>query len=149
MPSPSGQALLQLDTDLDGLLFEEEADAFAVMVYSNERPACGLAGRLDWRLGGAVSRAIRQGGVTGKAGDLTYLPFARKGRVLHFLLLGLGDSPEPGKRAAPQPAQWERLKRAAQGLGLERLGISRADVGSLKATEIAQQLDGLPLWVIP
>jgi hypothetical protein len=54
---------------IDGL----DVDALAVFV-GPERPLQGFAGYADWRLCGAVSRAIRNGLFEGHAGDALLLP---------------------------------------------------------------------------
>jgi hypothetical protein len=50
-----------------------EADALAVFV-GPERPLQGLAGYADWRLCGALSRAIRQGHFATETGEALLLP---------------------------------------------------------------------------
>jgi len=67
-----------------------QVDAAAVAFFEDERPLRGAAGLLDWRLCGRVSRWLRAGMLSGRAGEsfLTTptkkLPFAK----LYFYGLG-------------------------------------------------------------
>lgn len=149
MAAATEKNLLTPEADLDGLLFDEEADALLVTTYANERPACGLAGELDWRFGGAVAHAMRQGAITGKEGELTYIPLRKGSRQFHFFFLGLGTSDEPGKRSKPLVQHWNQVLKSVVGLKIERLGVSQKDVGGASADEIVSRMKGVPLWVIP
>ena len=77
---------------LDGL----DVDALAVFV-GPERPLQGFAGFADWRLCGAISRAIRTGLFQAEAGEALLLPSGGRvaaGRVFCFGLPAVPLAPE-------------------------------------------------------
>ena len=83
---------------LDGL----DVDALAVFV-GPERPLQGFAGFADWRLCGAISRAIRTGLFQADAGEALLLPSGGRvspGRVFCFGLAEVPLSPEAFLSAA-------------------------------------------------
>ena len=66
------------------------AEALAVFCWSDVRPLRGVAGFLDWRLCGALSRALQSGDFAAEAGELMLLPSnGRLGRRRLFVF-GLG-----------------------------------------------------------
>ena len=82
-----------------------DVDAVAVFV-GPDRPLQGFAGFLDWRLCGAISRAIRAGTFDGVDGEALLLPSAGRisaGRVFCF---GLAREPLP-------PDRWLNASRSA------------------------------------
>lgn len=93
---------------LDGL----DVDALAVFV-GPERPLQGFAGFADWRLCGAISRAIRTGLFEAGDGEALLLPSGGRvapGRVFCFGLSAVPLSPEAFLSAAR--ALCEALSRA-------------------------------------
>jgi len=69
---------------------EWSADLTVLPVFSDERPLQGLAGVLDWRLGGRLSGLLREGICTGNEGEHV-LTLSRHTPVLwRVVLLGLG-----------------------------------------------------------
>ncbi len=73
-----------------------QADALAVFV-GPERPLQGLAGYADWRLCGALSRAIRQGHFAPETGEALLLPSRGRlspARVFCFGVLEAALSPD-------------------------------------------------------
>lgn len=105
-------------TTLDGL----SADALALFVGEDERPLQGLAGLVDWRCVGALSRLLQQGSLTGAASErfLTLtnaaLPIAR------VFVFGLG----PLARVTPESFA---TVAAAAGEALQRAGIRHVVTG--------------------
>lgn len=61
-------------------------------IASNERPPHGLAGLVDWRLAGRLSRLIKQGFITGRVGEVTLVPGKPKLPFDKVLLFGVGSS---------------------------------------------------------
>jgi hypothetical protein len=93
---------------IDGL----DVDALAVFV-GPERPLQGFAGFADWRLCGAISRAIRNGLFAGGADEALLLPSGGRiapGRVFCFGLPQVPLAPEGFLRAARTAC--EALSRA-------------------------------------
>jgi hypothetical protein len=66
-------------------------DALVVPVWSDVRPLRGAAGLLDWRLCGRLSQMLRDGNISGAAGEKLLLA---TGRVVwqRVLAIGLGES---------------------------------------------------------
>lgn len=64
-----------------------------VGLFAGERPPRGEAGLADWRVGGALSRAILAGRVDGSAGSTVLMP---PGKLLarKLLIVGLGTPSE-------------------------------------------------------
>src|SRR5690348_6225295 len=87
-----------LDISADQALFSGAVQGFVITCFENERPPNGLAGLVDWRLHGAISYYLQEGAVTGKLGECTYFPFTRNGVTYHFVLVGAGESSQPGGR---------------------------------------------------
>jgi hypothetical protein len=67
-------------------------DAIAVFV-GPERPLQGLAGFVDWRLCGALSRAIRAGSYLPEAGEALLLPTGGRLGVPRLFCFGLAEAP--------------------------------------------------------
>lgn len=115
--------------------------------HQNERPLQGLAGLMDWRFHGAISRCLRSGAISGKAGECAYFPFTRNGRTYHLLLAGAGATNAPGQRHLPPDETIQALKRNLVSLKLDRLGISRHDFGDASEDFIAKQFKEVQLWM--
>ncbi len=95
-------------------------DLFVVSLFSDARPLRGAAGLLDWRLCGKLSRWIREGRLSGVAGEKTLVP-TRRIRFRCVLALGLGESDrytEDGFRDA-----LKRVAATVAGLGLASVAI--------------------------
>jgi hypothetical protein len=77
-----------------GSLDALDSEVMACAVWSDARPAHGVAGLLDWRLGGRISALQRRGLVTGELGEVVMLPGKPR---LHFdklILFGAGPRAE-------------------------------------------------------
>lgn len=76
-----------------------DADIIALTFFEDERPLRGHAGKLDWRMNGAISRLILDGTATGKEGETIVISTDNRIRSPWLLLFGLGESRffEPGK----------------------------------------------------
>src|SRR3954468_1424654 len=48
---------------------QAQAESLCLFVGEDERPLRGLAGLVDWRLAGGLSKFLKSGFVTGKSGD--------------------------------------------------------------------------------
>jgi hypothetical protein len=93
-----------------GSLDALEADSLAAFV-GPERPLTGLAALLDWRLAGAVSRAILAGTMTPEHGEALLLPAGGRLPGSRVLLFGL-DDPSPRSAALTVRRACEALRRA-------------------------------------
>lgn len=87
-----------------------EADSVAAFLGA-ERPLTGLPSLLDWRLAGAVSRAILAGTVTPEHGEALLLPSGGRVRPARVFLFGVDDPSARGVTLAVRHA-CEALRRA-------------------------------------
>ena len=71
-------------------LDEIDSEVLACAVWSDVRPAHGIAGLCDWRLGGRVSDLLRRGHVTGHLGEAVMLPGKPHLTYDKVLLFGAG-----------------------------------------------------------
>jgi Cytosol aminopeptidase family, N-terminal domain len=92
-------------------LDQADAEALCLFVSEDERPLTGLAGLVDWRLSGRLSRMIRAGLVLGAAGEALLTPPGMRLAFKKLFLFGLGtaraDEELAGKLA-------DALRRLAQ-----------------------------------
>jgi hypothetical protein len=95
-----------------------EVDSLAAF-FGAERPLVGLPSLLDWRLTGAVSRAILGGTVTPEHGEALLLPSGGRLRASRIFLFGVGDPSSRGVALAVRHA-CEALRRA----GSRTVGIA-------------------------
>ena len=115
-----------------------EADVVVVGCLSDERPLRGAAARADWRLCGALSHLIVEGGLAGAVGEAALLSSPGGLRAPRLLALGLGPrGRRPAERleayAADALARLVRLRAETPALALLPL-----DHGSLEV-----QLEGV------
>jgi Cytosol aminopeptidase family, N-terminal domain len=87
-----------------------EVDSLAAFVGA-ERPLAGLPSLVDWRLAGAVSRAILAGTVTPEHGEALLLPSGGRLRARRIFLFGV-DDPAPRPVALAVRHACEALRRA-------------------------------------
>src|SRR5947209_16260120 len=84
-------------------LDQAHAESLCLFVGEDERPLRGLAGLVDWRLAGGLSRFLRSGLVTGTAGDaLLTMPGPRLG-FSRLFIFGMGP------RGQSEPELQQRL----------------------------------------
>jgi hypothetical protein len=114
-----------------------DVDAIAVFV-GPERPLQGFAGYADWRLCGAVSRAIRTGLYGAEPGEALLLPSGGRIRPARVFCFGL-----PG--ATLPPAEWAATTRRACE-ALRRAG-SEAFASSLPAIQGGDPAVAARLWL--
>jgi hypothetical protein len=89
-----------------------DVDAVAVLV-GPERPLQGLAGYVDWRLCGAISRAILDGHFAPEKGEALLLPSGRRLGPSRVFCFGLGTAPlDPAVFAEVARKACEAMSRA-------------------------------------
>ena len=71
-------------------LDELDVEVLVASVFSDVRPAQGVAALCDWRLGGRLSRLMREGFVTGHRGEVVMVPGKPKLAFDKVLLFGVG-----------------------------------------------------------
>ncbi|MCC6527330.1 MAG: leucyl aminopeptidase [Polyangiaceae bacterium] len=72
------------------LLDALESEVLACAVWSDERPAEGVAGLCDFRLAGTISHLFRTGFLSGERGEVLLLPGRPKLGFAKVLLFGAG-----------------------------------------------------------
>jgi len=99
-------------------LDETSAEVLACAIWADELPMRGLAGLLDFRLAGRLSRLQRQGFLHGALGEVLCVPVRPRLPFDKLLLFGLGP------RASFDEAVFEdvalHLLRALEGLHVRR-----------------------------
>ena len=89
-----------------------DVDALAVFVGA-ERPLQGFAGYADWRLCGAISRAIRTGLFSAEPGEALLLPSGGRVRPPRVFCFGVPEAPWAAQAyAAGTRKACEALRRA-------------------------------------
>lgn len=71
-------------------LDEVSAEVVACGIYSDERPLRGLAGLLDWRLAGRLSRLAKESFLVGSSGEVLALPARPRLPFDKCIVVGLG-----------------------------------------------------------
>jgi len=136
-----------------------EVDSAAALV-GPERPLTGLAGLLDWRLCGALSRAILDGTFAPEKGEVLLLPSRGRLPMPRVFCFGLPAEPEPAEALAgrvlkvlaragarsvalslPGGAAFSPLARALVGAGAEEGLACEVLLGDGRA--IARELEGV------
>lgn len=102
-------------------LDEANVELCACSIWTDERPVRGLAGLLDWRLGGRLSALLKSGFVLGEAGEALLVPGKPHLPFEKVLLLGLG--PRASFDAAAFQSAVLRIAHALQGLRVRRACI--------------------------
>lgn len=128
---------LQLEA-LDAL---SGVDTLCLFVGEDERPLRGLAGLVDWRLCGGLSRLLLNGFFQGAAEDCVLMPSENRLPTFRIFVLGLGRT---------QPASMDRVRaaltRAAQTLNKAKVSSVALEVPGgegFEDVERAEALDGL------
>ncbi|MCC7440410.1 MAG: hypothetical protein IT285_02185 [Bdellovibrionales bacterium] len=142
-------SLEHLDLDADAALFQSRVRGVVAVCFQNERPLQGLAGLLDWRFQGLLSRYIRQGAASGRLGECVYLPVTRNEHLYHLLLVGGGSAPSPGVRPALGEEALAPLRKNLLSLRLDRVAVSRADLGGGDDSWFSRSLKGVPFCLVP
>jgi hypothetical protein len=96
-------------------------DVLVIPIWSDVRPLRGPAGLLDWRLCGKISQMIREGRVSGAAGEKLLLV---TGRVPWRRILGIGAGPSDVFGDGACQATLQCALEAAHGIGAGRLAIA-------------------------
>ena len=93
-------------------LDQADAEALCLFVSEDERPLTGLAGLVDWRLSGRLSRMIRAGLVIGAAGEALLTPPGMRLAFKKLFVFGLGSARTDDELAARLADALRRLAQA-------------------------------------
>jgi len=122
-------------------LDELETEVIVLPFFLDERPLCGAAGILDWRLCGALSRKLMAGYLDGRFGEKALLATPPTLKSDALLLFGLGPSTEFEDLIA---------KRACAQI-VETLVEARVSNAALvlpgRSMELLPALDAMQLWL--
>ncbi|MBX3209059.1 MAG: leucyl aminopeptidase [Labilithrix sp.] len=126
-------------------LDETSAEVVACGIYRDERPLSGLAGLLDWRLAGRLSRLAQQGFLLGEVGELLAVPVRPRLPFDKLLVAGLG--PRGAFGDATFRKVLERTMSALEGLHVKKAVVElpgRGDeaITAERAAEILLDLIG-------
>lgn len=99
--------------------------------FEDERPLRGMAGRIDWRLCGGLSRLIRASRITGAAGEALLTPGQGGVRAAWVLALGLG--PRAGFDLQASGVATALALRRAVALRVRSLALPFPLAGTLSA----------------
>lgn len=119
--APSPSPITFLPVDLNRWDHGPGGDVLVIPIWSDVRPLRGPAGLLDWRLCGKISQMIREGRVSGAAGEKLLLV---TGRVPWRRVLGIGAGPSDVFGDGACKASLQCALDAAHGIGAGRLAIA-------------------------
>ncbi len=88
------------------------AESLCLFISSDERPLTGLAGLVDWRLTGRLSRLIKGGLLTGDAGEAVLTQPGNRLGYKKMFLFGVGPASQPEPQLRERVA--EALRKLAQ-----------------------------------
>jgi hypothetical protein len=120
-------------------LDETGAELVACSMWVDERPMHGLAGLLDWRMAGRLSRLAREGFAKGELGEVIFVPGRPRLPFDKIIVLGLGERAQFGD--AQFRASAAKLLRTLEGLHVRRAVVELPGRAALaiepeRATEI-------------
>ena len=126
-------------------LDEVSAELCACAIWKEERPIGGLAGLLDWRLAGRISKLAKDGFLKGDLGEVMFLPGRPRLPFDKILVLGLGERESFGDEAFR--AATRKLVKALEGMHVRRAVVElpgRADgmIDAERATELVLECVG-------
>lgn len=130
-------------------LFENTISALVVIIHENERPLLGLAGQLDWSFHGIISKFLKNQVITGKTGELVYLPATKNDRLYRLFLLGAGITPEPGSRQPLRNELLIKLNQNLKAITLDKVGVSSSDFGNPTFSSFQKNLMGVSVCICP
>lgn len=102
-------------------LDEAKVELCACSIWSDERPIRGLAGLLDWRLGGRLSTLVKSGFLGGELGESLLMPGRPHVSFEKVLVVGLGARTGFGDRAFRQ--SFAAIASALDGMRVRRAVI--------------------------
>ncbi len=114
------------------------AELLACTIWQDERPMRGVAGLLDWRLAGTLSRLARRGLLLGELGEVIFVPGRPRVAFEKLLIFGLGARSNFGEGTFRRVVT--HLLRALEGLCVRRAVVElpgRAD-GTLEAARACE-----------
>ncbi len=119
-------------------LDEVEAEVVACGVFRDVRPLTGLAGLVDWRLAGKLSRLVKKDFLVGDVGEVVVQPARPRLKFDKLLVFGLGTRAgfgEPVFRTVLERALETLSGLQVKSVALELPGRGAGALDPEKATE--------------
>ena len=110
-------------------LDETSAELVACGMWKDERPMGGLAGLLDWRMGGKISKLARETFVGGELGEVLFVPGRPRLPFDKIIVLGLGERSAFGD--GPFREVVTKLLRTLEGLHVRRAVVELPGRGAV------------------
>lgn len=126
-------------------LDETSSEVLACGLFSDDLPPRGVAGLIDWRLGGRLSALLLDGFVSGKQAEVLMIPLRPKLRYDKGLLFGLGrrrDFDEGVFRSATEQMLNVMEGLCARSAIVEMPGRHIGAIGADLATSVLLELAG-------
>ena len=126
----------------DEILLDADNPALLVCsVFEDQRPLKGVAGALDWRLKGFLSRFVMSGRITGANEEYVYVPIKHESHVKHLMLVGLGAHGAKSDKHGDQVLTG--LAKRVADLKFKRVAVSRSSFPFLDENRIKRALKGV------
>lgn len=135
---PLVRALLDGVPDPDEPGARRKLDLAVVAYFEDERPLRGLGAFLDWRWCGALSRLLRTGYCSGRAGEAVLMPGRRDLPSVRVVLYGLG----PRRALPPEELRDAAASAVAMALRLQPKDVLFAMPGLADDRELAEAVLG-------
>ncbi len=119
-------------TTLEGLVGSRRVEAWILCLPEHEKFPESAFLRVDWRLRGAVTRALGAGALSRSSGEVSLLPVTRMVsdqnlQTFKILTLGVRD------RSGVTQSEISHLQKNIEGLKLKSVGISAKNFGWSKS----------------
>jgi hypothetical protein len=101
---------------------QTEADGLCAGFFSDERPLRGASSLADWRLCGAISRALLGGRLRGDEGEVTLMPAQGRLTFSKVLVFGLGPSAAMSEAVCRSACRQMALSTAR--MGMRRIAVA-------------------------
>jgi len=119
-------------------LDELQTEIIVLPFFSDERPLCGAAGLIDWRLCGALSRKLMAGYLDGSLGEKALMSAPAKLKSESLLLVGLGPSTSFDSKVAGSACELIAEALTEAKVSTAALGLPGRSMGLLPALETMQ-----------
>lgn len=130
-------------------------EVLVASVLEDERPAHGVAGLVDWRLCGQLSRLMLSGFVTGKLDEVVLLPGKPQLPFDKLLFFGLGKRSDFGERVYRHSVlkilstlEGMRARTAVVELPGRHFNGLPAELSAAILLELSQERPGHDVWTL-
>lgn len=99
-----------------------DSESLGVFCWSDSRPLAGVAGFLDWRLAGALSRTLLAEQFKGDVNESMLMPVRSRLHLQRVFVFGLGQLQEFNRKRAARVCR--RAVEVLTGAGVERVCLA-------------------------